>query len=124
MDSKKEHTYIVNTKYDSWGFLNGYSCKSQDKDHFLRHLGYKFSNLCTMHELNTAYECGDISIKKVIKQKDQLVNKEKRINVVDEYYNSFGYVLEINNGSILEPIIETKTFSTDTEANEWLNSQN
>ena len=34
----------------------------KSKDHFLRHLGYRFSKVCDMYTLNNAYQFRELSI--------------------------------------------------------------
>lgn len=113
--------YVVRTKIERLSSLNGYSCKSESKDHFLRHLGYRFSKVCDMYTLNNAYQCGEltIDIPKKREPAKEIISKPK---VVDEYWNDFGYVLEIDLGDIFEESTETRLFTNDTEAYEWVRS--
>ncbi len=122
--NNNEYFYTVKSKYDFWSFLNGYSCKAQSKDHFIRHLGHRFSKKCSMYELNNAYASNEIIIKttkeNAKKQNNQHVQK---IDIVDEYFSDYGYVVELNKGTKSDPIIEQMIFVNDAEASEWLNSQ-
>lgn len=120
--------YEVFSKIQSLSFLNGYSCKSESEDHFLRHIGYRFSNLCDMYTLNNAYKCGDllIRVKKPVNKTHSnnwstvLSNKPE---VVNEFWSDYGYILELNYGTIDCPIMVIRSFVNDIEANEWKNSQ-
>ena len=113
--------YILVTNTPRWLFLNGYTCNSKSKDHFLRHLGYKFGKLCDMSSLNNAYNCGEIGIK-IYKEDKSKVTPYQKPNVINEYFDDFGYMLVINHGGIDEEIIEKRLFTNDIEANEWRNS--
>jgi len=115
--------YIVNSDIPRWSFLNGYTCNSVDKDHVLRHLGYRFKSLCSMYALNNSYAQGEIGIH-LMKELSIDITAHKKPNIVDEYWNDYGYVLEINNGSCENEEIEKMLFVNDTEANEWQMSIN
>ena len=74
-----------------------------------------------MYTLNNAYQCGELSID-ILKKREpakEIISKPK---VVDEYWNDFGYVLEIDLGDIFEESTETRLFTNDTEAYEWVRS--
>jgi len=120
--------YVVRSKIRSLSFLDGYSCESESKDHFLRHLGHRFSKCCDMGQLNNAYQSKDILIETVKPFNKKFASvwpkEDKRVkpNVVNEYWGTFGYILEINHGTVNNPVIEKRAFVSDTEANEWVNS--
>ena len=111
--------YVVTSKNSFWDFLNGYHCDAQSKDHFLRHLGYKFYKKCTMYDLNTAYQSGDIFIKKYNSIKNSKNIVDKNLIIEDAYFNEYGYVVEVSNGNQINPMI----FVSDSEAKEWFESQ-
>lgn len=113
--------YVVRTKIEKLSPLNGYSCKSKSKDHFLRHLGYRFSKVCDMYTLNNAYQCGELSID-ILKKKEPSKEVILKPKVINEYWDSFGYVLVIDWGNIFEESTETRLFTNDTEAYEWVRS--
>jgi hypothetical protein len=121
--------YVVTSKIRSLSFLNGYVCQSESKDHFLRHLGHRFSKCCDMNQLNNAYKTGEIIIdihKPFNKEFPSVWPKDdKRVkpNIVDEYWGRYGYILEINHGTAAKPVIEKRTFVNDTEAQQWVDSQ-
>lgn len=116
--------YVVRSKIKSLSFLDGYSCESQDKDHFLRHLGHRFSKCCTMGQLNNAYAVNDILVEMVKQPKNNnTVRDPSKPNIINEYWGTFGYILEINHGTVNNPVIETRAFVSDTEAREWVNGQ-
>lgn len=104
--------YIASTKVRALERVNGYTCNSESKDHFLRHLGYKFIKTCSMHSLYTAYESGDLTIDIYKESSKQPESRVFRMNVIDEYWSDFGYILELPSGN--------KEFSSDIEAHEWL----
>lgn len=110
--------YVVNTDIKKLEVLDGYSCRSQSKDHFLRHLGYKFSKICDMYTLNNAYNCGELGINIIEKNECPKVFIENGV-VLDEYWNEYGYILEIEYGENIEP----RSFVNDMEAYEWINSR-
>lgn len=120
--------YEVFSKIQSLSFLNGYSCKSENEDYFLRHIGYRFSNLCNMYTLNNAYKCGDllIRVKKPFDKEYPSVwpkdDRRNKPNIINEYWGVYGYIIEINHGTVEYPIIETRSFVNDIEANEWKDS--
>jgi len=113
--------YIVTSTVPKWSFLNGYSCNSEDKGHFIRHLGYRFSKHCSMYDLNTAHDSGDIHI---VILKSGLVTESRmsRPRVIDQYWGEYSYILEIDSGTAYEAIIEKRQFVNDIEANQWLDT--
>jgi len=122
MDKKEEVHYVVHSKTPFWSFLDGYSCQAEDKDHFLRHLGYKYYTKCTMYEINRAYICGDIIINLGKGNTNNSIGLTIKPNVVNRYWGAFGYILEINHGTLVEPVIEKRIFVNDVEAEEWIKS--
>ena len=120
--------YIVISNIKSLSFLDGYSCESEDKDHFLRHLGHRFGKRCNMYQLNNAHAVNDILIKTVKTEKTPENNGSERKqhfakpNVVNEYWGTYGYILEINHGTMNLPIIEKRVFANDNDAREWVNN--
>ena len=113
--------YVVRTKIEKLSPLNGYSCKSESKDHFLRHLGYRFSKVCDMYALNNAYQCGELNID-ILKKKEPYKEVISKPKIINEYWDNFGYVLVIDRGDIFKKYIETRTFTNDAEAYEWVRS--
>jgi len=118
------NTYIVTSNTKRFNVLDGYSCKAQSKDHFLRHLGHKF--FFVMNSINNAYSCGDIRVdiyeNNVILNSVNIINKKP--NVVDEYYGLYSYILVLNKGTNVNPIIEIKEFVNYEEAHEWIKQIN
>lgn len=118
--------YIVETRIRSLSFMDGYSCESESPDHFLRHLGHRFSKCCDMNQLNNAYKTKEIIIKKVKTKQNDILKKveiKKKPNIVNEYWGNYGYILEINHGTVDYPVIERRAFVSDTEAHQWINTQ-
>jgi hypothetical protein len=118
--------YVVETRIKSLSFMDGYSCESESPDHFLRHLGHRFSKCCDMSHLNNVYKTNGIIIKRVKSNKNDILKKvelEKKPNIINEYWGKHGYILEINIGTINNPMIEVREFVSDTEAYEWINAQ-
>ena len=117
--------YVVETRIRSLSFMDGYSCESESPDHFLRHLGHRFSKCCDMNQLNNAYQSNEIIIRKSNKSRNDIFKKViplKKPNVVNEYWGNYGYILEINHGTVNNPVIETRAFVSDTEAHQWINT--
>lgn len=118
--------YVVETRIRSLSFMDGYSCESESPDHFLRHLGHRFSKCCDMNQLNNAHKTKEIIIKKVKTKRNDILKKveiRKKPNIINEYWGNYGYILEINHGTVNNPVIETRAFVSDLEAHQWINTQ-
>lgn len=121
--------YVVETRIRSLSFMDGYSCESESPDHFLRHLGHRFSKCCDMNRLNNAHKTKEIIIKKVNQFNKEYPrvwpkeDKRKKPNIINEYWGNYSYILEINHGTVNNPMIETRAFVSDSEAHQWINTQ-
>ena len=119
MDKNKDmSTYVAIGKTNKWIILDGYRCKSQSKDHFLRHMSYRFGGYYTLYDLNNAVRHNELIIKE-LKETKHPVEYVKPYMLVDEYFTAFGYTLVFLDGDITTQM----DFSTENEAREWLESQ-
>lgn len=113
--------YVIHSPHPRWAFLNGYACKAKNKDYFLRHLSYKYQALCTLDNIIIAEDWGRLLVstresfpifKRVIEQP----------SIAHQYWSTYGYVVEINTGSVFTEDTISYTFANDGEANEWINT--
>jgi len=109
--------YVVNTSVSRLEAMNGYTCNSESKDHFLRHLGYRFAKTCGMTAINNAYESGDLMIDIYEKPAIQTEERIYGPKLIKEFWGEFGYKLELDYG---EEENVTRVFTSDVEAHEWL----
>ncbi len=116
----KTKIYSVTKAKDRLTFLIGYSCKSKSKDHFIRHLGYRFKRYINMSMLNNAIFSNEITIDILDKfpEKNETIRPVSK-KLINEYWSNYGYVLELNNGSIDTPVIGKLLFVSEEEAREW-----
>lgn len=114
--------YCVVGGIPKWDFLIGYSCKSKSKDHFLRHLSYRFPKMCSILALDNAHYSNELIVD-ILDGPPVLspgFSGSNHITVVSGYLSPFGYTLELNHGSYYYPIIEHRIFSSYAEAREWV----
>jgi len=123
--NSRKTAYVVKSSKIFWQFLNGYSCNAVDENHFIRHIGHRFSTICDMYTLNNACKSGEIGIY-ILKTRPSNPTYNKisveKPNIVDRYLDDFGYVLEINHGSLADEDIKKRLFASEDEATEWENS--
>lgn len=117
--------FKVTSRHSKFDVLDGYSCISKSKNHFIRHLSHKFYKYFMIFDLDNAVASHDIVITesdKVPKTINDISKTEEDIAVntpSNEYWDDYGYVLEFEDGES----IYTQRFVNDVEAREWLESQ-
>lgn len=117
--------FTVTSRHSKFDVLDGYSCISKSKNHFIRHLSHRFYKYFMIFDLDNAVASHDIVITesdefpKTINDISKTEENDVLISLSNEYWDDYGYVLEFEDGES----IYIQRFVSDVEAKEWLESQ-